>query len=177
MVPPKRAKKTAEDFRREWAEATQHIRSAAFQGIEPPSQPKYKHPTLPTQLAEVSDRDLIDFMVRYTRWADYFSAQVTYEEISEAQAEKAVKRLEELYMLQHRPEKPQSGDLTLLKAEMQQDGDILEAREAARTVYARRKLQQMLMEAAERDEAVCSRELTRRTEMDKSRRRADRNAP
>lgn len=147
-------------------------------GVRVPEVPKgFEIPVLPTNLAEVSDRFLIDYMVRFTRYADYYSARVAFEEITESEAEKAVRRLEGLFMLRNKPEKPESGAVTMLKIKMEEDGEILAAREARSIVYARRKLQQMLLASAERDEAVCSRELTRRTEMEKGRRRSDRSEP
>ncbi len=167
--------KTTEDFRQEWMALAHKAYSAVqAEGIETPDAPSYRTPKLPTNLSERSDRDLIDFMVRYARWSDYFSAQTTMEEINESTAEAAVRRLENLYMLNHRPEKPQSGELTMIKAEMDNDAEIVAARDAQRIIYARRKLMKMLLEHTERDGALCSRELTRRTDGSDLERRSNR---
>lgn len=176
VLPPKR---TTEDFRKQFEELTGRARSAVFQGdVELPDQPVYKLPKLPTKLTDRGDQDLMNFFVRYTRWADYFSAQLTMEEINESNGEALVRRLENLWMLNNRPEgKPASGEITLLKIQMETDEEIIAAREALRITYARRKLYKMLFDQAERDAALCSRELTRRVEGSDIRRRTDRGSP
>ena len=51
-----------------------------------------------------------------------------------------------------------------MRAAMETDAEIKAARDTLRLYYARRKLKQMLFESSERDAAVVSRELTRRTD-------------
>ena len=118
----------------------------------------------------------MDLFVKLTRWADYFQAQVAIEEIAERSADAEVRRLEGLFMIEHKPARA-SEAVTWVRAQMEADVEIKRAREALRVVYARRKLKSMLFEQAERDASVVSRELTRRTDTSMINRRADYRSP
>jgi hypothetical protein len=74
-----------------------------------------------------------------------------------------VRKLEGLFLTRNRPEKA-SEAVTWVRAQMETDREIQAARDALKLYYARRKLKQMLFESSERDAAVVSRELTRRTD-------------
>jgi len=119
----------------------------------------------------------MNLFVAFTRWCDFFQNQLAIEEIFEHHAEMEVRRLEGLYLTRNRPEKA-SEAVTWVRAQMETDPDIRAARDALKLYYARRKLKGMLFDAAERDAAVLSRELTRRTDAKSpGYRRADRGAP
>jgi Holliday junction resolvasome RuvABC endonuclease subunit len=146
-------------------------------GIEEPTAPDFKPPTLGTDIDDITDKQLMDLFVQFTRWCDYFQNQLAIEEIFEHHAESEVRRLEGLYLTRNKPERV-SEAVTWVRAQMESDPDIRQARDALRLYYARRKLKQMLFESAERDAAVVSRELTRRTDTrNPGYRRADRGAP
>lgn len=115
--------------------------------------------------------------VQLTRWTDYLGHETAIEEIRERYADAEVKKLEGLYMTANKPERV-SEAVTWVRAQMELDPDVAKARDILRVVYARRKLKAMLYESAERDAAVVSRELTRRTDTrSPGYRRADRGAP
>lgn len=145
--------------------------------LKEPVQPDDELPRLPRDLTGLTDQQLMSTFSQFTAWADFFSYRVALDEVEEKFAEDLVRKLEDLFMLANRPARPQSGVITVLKASMEGDADISSAREEYRTVYARRKLMQTFFESAERDAAVLSRELTRRTGMDAYQRRADRHRP
>ena len=163
-------------FREHLDQMVHNARSAALRdaNLEEPDRPEEDVPKLPAELAELTDSQMMSLFSRFTRWADYFSVLVALDEVKEKFAEDEVRRLEDLFMLANRPERPQSGELTMIKASMEGDAEIAAARQEFRVVYAHRKLIQVFFEAAERDAAVLSRELTRRTEMEPYNRRADR---
>jgi Holliday junction resolvasome RuvABC endonuclease subunit len=146
-------------------------------GIDEPQAPDSTPPTLETDIDDLTDKQLMDLFVKFTRWTDYFQNQLAIEEIFEHHAEMEVRKLEGLYLTRHRPEKA-SEAVTWVRAQMETDHDIQAARDALKLYYARRKLKQMLFESSERDAAVVSRELTRRTDAKSpGYRRADRGAP
>jgi len=146
-------------------------------GIDEPQAPDHQPPTLGTDIDDLTDKQLMDLFVKFTRWCDYFQNQLAIEEIFEHHAEMEIRRLEGLYLTRNRPEKA-SEAVTWVRAAMETDSEIRSARDALRLYYARRKLKQMLFESAERDAAVVSRELTRRTDTkNPGYRRADRGAP
>jgi len=115
--------------------------------------------------------------VQLTRWTDYLQNQTAIEEIRERYADAEVRRLEGLYMTANKPERV-SEAVTWVRAQMELDPEVQRARDVLRVVYSRRKLKAMLFESTERDAAVVSRELTRRTDTrSPGYRRADRGAP
>jgi hypothetical protein len=145
--------------------------------IEEPAAPDFGPPTLETDIDDLTDKQLMDKFVQFTRWTDFFQYQLAIEEIYEHHAEMEVRRLEGLFLTRNRPEKA-SEAVTWVRAQMETDHDIQAARDALKVYYARRKLKQMLFESSERDAAVVSRELTRRTDAKSpGYRRADRGAP
>jgi hypothetical protein len=146
-------------------------------GIDEPTVPDFRPPTLETDIDDLTDKQLMNLFVQFTRWTDYFQNQLAIEEIFEHHAEMEVRKLEGLYLTRNRPEKA-SEAVTWVRAAMETDGEIRDARDALKLYYARRKLKQMLFESSERDAAVVSRELTRRTDVkNPGYRRADRGAP
>jgi hypothetical protein len=146
-------------------------------GIDEPANPEFGLPKLEPDIDDLTDKQLMNLFVQFTRWTDYFQNQLAIEEIFEHHAEMEVRRLEGLYLTRNRPERA-SEAVTWVRAQMETDPDIRAARDALKLYYARRKLKAMLFEAAERDAAVVSRELTRRTDAKSPGfRRADRGAP
>jgi len=146
-------------------------------GIDEPQAPEFRPPTLQADIDDLTDKQLMNLFVQFTRWTDYFQNQLAIEEIYEHHAEMEVRKLEGLYLTRNRPEKA-SEAVTWVRAQMDTDREIQAARDTLKLYYARRKLKQMLFESAERDAAVVSRELTRRTDAKSpGYRRADRGAP
>jgi hypothetical protein len=146
-------------------------------GIEEPQQPDFGLPKLEIDIDDLSDKQLMNLFVQFTRWCDFFQNQLAIEEIFEHHADAEVRKLEGLYLTRNRPEKA-SEAVTWVRAAMETDTEIRAARDALKLYYARRKLKAMLFEAAERDAAAVSRELTRRTDVkNPGYRRADRGAP
>jgi hypothetical protein len=134
-------------------------------------------PKLEPNLDDLPDKQLMELFVQLTRWADFLQNQAAIEEIRERYADAEVRRLEGFYMTANKPEKV-SEAVTWVRAQMEMDPDVATAKDTLRICYARRKLEQMLFESTERDAAVVSRELTRRTDSKApGYRRADRGAP
>lgn len=154
-------------------------RSDAYRdlGIEEPGSPEFGLPKLEPDIDDLTDKQLMNLFVQFTRWTDYFQNQLAIEEIFEHHAEMEVRKLEGLYLTRNRPERA-SEAVTWVRAQMETDPEIRKARDDLKVYYARRKLKGMLFEAAERDASVVSRELTRRTDVkNPGYRRADRGAP
>lgn len=152
--------------------------------VEEPKSPEFGLPKLEPNIDDLNDKQLMNLFVQFTRWTDFFQSQLAIEDVYERYADARVRRLEAIYMLQNRSVTigPRGGrqedSMTFLRAGMEEDAEITKAREEQRVAYARRKLKQLLFEAAERDAAVLSRELTRRTDVkNPGYRRADRGTP
>jgi hypothetical protein len=146
-------------------------------GIGEPEQPEFGLPKLEPDLDDLTDKQLMTLFVQLTRWSDFFQNQLAVEDIRERFADAEVRKLEGLYMTANKPERV-SEAVTWVRAQMELDPAVQSARDVLKVIYARRKLKQMLFESSERDAAVVSRELTRRTDVkNPGYRRADRGAP
>jgi len=146
-------------------------------GIQEPTSPRFGLPKLEEDIDDLTDKQLMNLFVQFTRWTDFFQNQLAIEEIFEHHAEMEVRKLEGIFLTRNRPERA-SEAVTWVRAQMEMDPEIQQARDDLKIFYARRKLKQMLFEGAERDAAVVSRELTRRTDnKSPGYRRADRGAP
>lgn len=180
-VAPRRLKRQPRSLHEtaEWAKAVHGVKRGVYQdlGIEEPEHPQYGIPKLEIGLDELPDPELMALFVQLTRWTDYLQNQTAIEEIRERYADAEVRRLEGLYMTANKPERV-SEAVTWVRAQMELDPEVQRARDVLRVVYSRRKLKAMLFESTERDAAVVSRELTRRTDTrSPGYRRADRGAP
>jgi hypothetical protein len=163
----------------EWAKSVNGVRRGVYRelGIEEPSQPEFGLPKLEPNLDDLTDKELMALFVQLTRWSDFFQNQLAIEEIRERYADNEVRKLEGFYMTANKPDRV-SEAVTWVRAQMELDPAVQTARDALKLIYARRKLKQMLFEGSERDAAVVSRELTRRTDSKSpGYRRADRGAP
>lgn len=180
-VAPRRLKRQQRSLHEtaEWAKSIHGVKRGVYQdlGIEEVDRPQFGPPKLEANLDALPDQALMALFVQLTRWTDYLQSQTTIEEIRERYADAEVRKLEGLYMTANKPERV-SEAVTWVRAQMELDPDVQKAREVLKVVYARRKLKAMLFESAERDAAVVSRELTRRTDArSPGYRRADRGAP
>src|ERR1700761_5291381 len=137
-------------------------------GVKEPVQPANELPELPQDIAGVSDTELMSLYVGLTKWAGFFSMQLAIDEVKEDLSTKLVKRTENLFMLTA-PGKT----ATEKKCAMEEDEKILKVREAQEVVYAHKSFIKVFYDNSVRDAAVCSRELSRRIEMETGNRRTD----
>jgi hypothetical protein len=129
-----------------------------------PTEPTYEIPKLPLRLADLSDDELMRLFVALTRWTDYFSVAMAVSEIDMTFAKTVLDKAEAIAMLKaFQAVTPKSDrSTTIAKAEAMSDPEVEHWQEAYDTAYAKKKLTVVYYEAAERDAAVASRELTRR---------------
>jgi hypothetical protein len=85
-------------------------------------------------------------------------AQLACAEVDESYAEEFLSRVKAIKSLSNSTEKT----VTLMKAKAYEDEDFLQAHDAYQKAYAYRKLVKVKYDAAERNSALISRELTRR---------------
>jgi hypothetical protein len=129
------------------------------QGFALPENP-VDQPHLPESLDDLDNKALMDEFALFTAWADYASAQVGLAVTAEREAELEVEWQTSL----HYSDNPKGKtSVTLAKAEALQNPDVYEARKKLDEAYAYRRLVSELAARYERDAAVLSRELTRRT--------------
>lgn len=98
-------------------------------------------------------------------------------DIDEAAAEAVRDKAEAVAFVRHWGGGVASDRVNATKAQRGIDTDVLAAKQRVLECYARRKLLQAVFASAERDAAVASRELTRRTSREPTVRRTDRYNP
>lgn len=135
-------------------------------------------PSLPADLTELGDENLIDLMVKLTRWADFAGSQLALAEIDHRASERLLDRAGDIALLRGMPTadalRKREDTMTRVKAEVNTDDAIIELQQEEMTRYAKRKLLAAEYESMQRDAAVVSRELTRRTEREPTSRRSNR---
>jgi hypothetical protein len=156
-----------------WYQLAEDAKYAALQalGQKDIPQPSNTPPELPSNIADIADANLMSLFVSFTRWSDFFSMQLAMDEVKEDLANKLVKKLESIFILSA-PGKTAADK----KAHMESDEAILAAREEHTVVDAHKTFVKVFYDNAVRSAAVCSRELSRRIEMESNSRRSDRNS-
>lgn len=131
-------------------------------GFAIPNKPNYDIPTLPRDITELQDEDLMELFVFLTSWTDYLAPQVAVANIDEREAEREVSIIEANAMVSNW--KGGSGDrVAIAKANILLDNNVVKAKQELDEKHAYRKLIETLLQNLERDAALVSRELTRRT--------------
>lgn len=126
------------------------------------AKPKGEIPKLPRDITDLNDDDLMDLFVQLTAWTDHLSSQLAIAAIDEREADRSVSVAESQAMLNNW--KGGSGDrVTIVKAQIATDPTVINLIKELDEKHAYRKLLETLYQNVERDSAVVSRELTRRT--------------
>lgn len=128
-------------------------------------------PTVPDALSELADAPLMELFAHLTSWAGFLSGQLACAEIDERSAEAVLEVAEATALLRGNAELHEVGPMggrietkaTLLKAHRDTTPEVLAQKQAISERYAYRKLVGVLFTNVERDAALVSRELTRRT--------------
>jgi hypothetical protein len=130
------------------------------QGFHMPESPGVdSKPVLPTDLSDLDDAALMEEFSLFIAWADYASAQVGLAVIAERASELELEWQISLHLTDASTKKT----VTQIKGEALQNPDVYAARKKVEEAYAYRRVVSDLSDRYERDAAVLSRELTRRT--------------
>ena len=125
-------------------------------------KPELGMPSLPRDITELPDEDLMDLFVQYTQWNDHLAVAYAIAVVNEREAESKLKSAEADLLLKNWT--GAKGDrVTLIKAQIQASPAIQELIYDLDTKYAFRKIIETRTQNIERDANVVSRELTRRT--------------
>jgi hypothetical protein len=127
------------------------------QGFDFPSAPE-EVVDLPSDVSDLDSKDLMTMFAVFTAWADYAGAQVGLSVIAEREMERALD-IAEAKAWQDMPK----SSVTQGKAMIALDDSVIAAKDRLDEAYAYRRLVTDLAARYERDAAVLSRELTRRT--------------
>lgn len=131
-------------------------------GLSFAAKPRYEIPQLPRDITDLHDDDLMDLFVTLTAWSDYLASQFAVAAIDEREAQRILDAAEARALIGGW--KGGSGDrVTVAKANIAIDPKVTEYREDLDAKHAYRKLVETLTQNVDRDSALVSRELTRRT--------------
>jgi hypothetical protein len=146
------------DFYRKNALGEETIEQLELQDMDLPEKPS-TDAQLPMDISNLDDRDLMTHLAEFTAWTDYASAQLGLAVISERTAEQKV----ELAEAEAWQNAPKSKTVAETKAAIVLDPHVQAAKASHMRLYAYRKMVGEVAQRYERDAAVVSRELTRRT--------------
>jgi hypothetical protein len=118
---------------------------------------------LPADITLLSSEQLGEKFTVLTAWADYASTQLAIAQIEERSAQRKLDLLENKLLVQRMGTAVKGERITLVKAEIAVDETVQDLAMDYEEKYAYRKLVEMMLANYERDIALVSRELTRRS--------------
>jgi hypothetical protein len=138
------------------------VRRLHREGLTLPGKPEFDIPALPDDITSLDDDALMTLFVRLTAWTAYASTKSAAAMVDERQAESTVEVNEARSLIKDYDPKSKT-PVTFAKAQRLLDDGVGTAQLKYETAYAYRKMVEVLAINAERDAALVSRELTRRT--------------
>lgn len=126
-------------------------------------RPAFDYVELPSDITELSSEELGEKFTKLTAWADFAASELAHAQIAERDALRKLE-LKENTLLVHKMGTAAKGDrITLVKAQIAIDPEVLELVKIHDEKYAYRKLVEMTLSNYERDLSLVSREVTRRS--------------
>jgi hypothetical protein len=119
--------------------------------------------SLPSDITALSSEQLGEKFTVLTAWADYAATQLAVAQIEERSAQRKLDLLENTLLVRKMGTAVKGERITLVKAQIATDQDVLDLAQDYEDKYAYRKLVEMMLANYERDIALVSRELTRRS--------------
>jgi hypothetical protein len=118
---------------------------------------------LPRDITELSSEQLGEKFSILTAWADYAASLLAIAQIEERSAQRKLDLLENTLLVRKMGTAVKGERITLVKAQINLDQDVQDLSQLYEDKYAYRKLVEMMLGNYERDIALVSRELTRRS--------------
>jgi hypothetical protein len=132
------------------------------QELRMPIRPEDRLPILPEDITSLHDENLMDLFVKFTSWVDYVSVQVACAQIDERASQRTVD-LAEANALIAGWTGGREDRIAIARAKQASDPEVTRLSDELDDARAYRKLIETLASNLERDAALISRELTRRT--------------
>jgi hypothetical protein len=132
-------------------------------GIDLP-KPAYAQAVLPPDITELSSEQLAEMFTILTGWADYMSSQLVQAQLAERDALRKAELAESRMLVTKTTGAPKGTTVSLIKAQIDVEPDILDLRDKYEEKYAYRKILEMMLNNQERDITLVSREISRRSQ-------------
>ena len=126
-------------------------------------KPSYDLIILPPDITLLSSEQLAEMFTILTGWADYTASQLAQAQIAERAAQRALDLKVNRLMVEKMGSATKGDKVTLIRAQIAIDDDVVELEDALEEKYAYRKMVEMMLSNQERDITLVSREITRRT--------------
>lgn len=120
-------------------------------------------PLMPKDISTVDSEELSELFTELTAWSNYVAGQLAAAQVDEKTVEKKKDMLEARLFLAKDTAKVKGERVTLIKAQVMADEKYMKLEEELLTAYAYRKMVEVIANNFERDIALVSREITRRT--------------
>lgn len=134
----------------------------AQQGLTRVEKPEGDMPSLPSSLPDLGDEELMELFTGLTGWHDYVAYQVAMAAIDERSAQKKLDYAEASALIGGWGG-GSDARVSVAKAKVRTDPKVMQMTEELDALHAYRKLVEVMATNLERDAALVSRELTRRT--------------
>ena len=126
-------------------------------------EPRYENAKLPHDITDLSSDQLAEMFTILTAWADFFASKLVQAQIDEKDTESKLEYETAKLTVELLGKATKTDKVSLAKAQIAIDPKIVDLKEALSQRYASRKVWEMLLNNQERDIALVSREITRRT--------------
>jgi hypothetical protein len=126
-------------------------------------KPTMMQAELPSDITMLTSEQLGEKFTVLTAWADYAASQLAVAQVEERASQRKLDFLENTLLVKKMGVAVKGERITLVKAQIAVDQDVLDLSQDYEDKYAYRKLVEMMLGNYERDIALVSRELTRRS--------------
>jgi hypothetical protein len=126
------------------------------------ARPDTEQAKLPSDITLLSSEQLAELFTHLTSWADYIASELAAAQINERSAHREMELTENRLLVERMGSAVKGERITLVKAQISLDPNLVELSGNYEEAYAYRKLVEMLLSNHERDLALVSREITRR---------------
>jgi hypothetical protein len=122
-----------------------------------------KQPHMPKDISLLESDELSALFTRLTAWSNFVAGQLAASQVDEKVLEKRRDMLEAKLLIMKDTSKVKGERVTMMKAQVMADPDFIDVEERYMNAYAYRKMLEVVYNNFERDVALVSREITRRT--------------
>jgi hypothetical protein len=118
---------------------------------------------MPKDISLLESDELSALFTRLTAWSNFVAGQLAASQVDEKVLEKRRDMLEAKLLIMKDTSKVKGERVTMMKAQVMADPDFIDVEERYMNAYAYRKMLEVVYNNFERDVALVSREITRRT--------------